>query len=35
MDAVKIADGQRDRRQNRIGTAVGNQHEAPGVTVKF
>src|SRR5207302_7836635 len=30
MDAVEIADGQRNRRQHRIGTAVGKQHEAPG-----
>ncbi len=35
MDAVEIADGQRNRRQHRIGTAVGKQHEAPGINAKF
>src|SRR5258708_6696598 len=34
MDAVEIADGQRNRRQHRIGTAVGKQHEARGINAK-
>src|SRR5438309_10920803 len=35
MDAVEIADGQGNRRQDRIGTAMGKQHEAPGINTRF